>query len=682
MMNAHTQDSSSSESESGQAAALVALLLFFAFMALAALAIDGAMSYSVRRDLQNVADSATLAACRVIASNDTSGGAIETTAMNAAKNSIATHLGSWAEFAGSNPPTTNEGTGVGLLKGIEISTAEVRVALARRVPTVLTQFLGRADSIMVAQARCDSRAGGGLLPIAVPRYLVGEDTSVSPPNPPYTDFVAKKGAPIYPTDSVTVTWDGRYGPFEVPVPTSSWTASDGALADSNTGPEVLLVGSSADTNNGEASMRNLVLLDIRNIASGNALEYYNGADSQADAAKWMSQDWIRKHGYPGPIPEPGSQVAILDGASNDFTTHAVINDAQYRPGDAVATIVYDGFVWTRPDFMVTFNPQSASNTGVVMGYPSDVGSAVAYDLRIDKAGPASAGWYTTQNFNLKFVFNNGLPPQGQTHVTIDGVELTNSGPEYTYSVPNVSSAGWGGVVRIWNTEAITIGQYLTGINIIAESGLGQVHGPDPSASQYVQFGFWNGSNIAIDYTAYSNSGKLYVRQGGSYQVSLTADGVGASFPTTGSSKNKCKDVPVAASILSGGAPQAWASYFSSPANTIIDIDKTTEKTVNLALQVQPGALIGTGYVLRLKVGEGTQNCNGFDVPTHSVDIPLDVQPPAPNATPDKFVVVQGYAVFRVSRSDANDVWAYAISPLYEKYEDITYGLHGRLVPWN
>jgi hypothetical protein len=69
------------------------------------------------------------------------------------------------------------------------------------------------------------------------------------------------------------------------------------------------------------------------------------------------------------------------------------------------------------------------------------------------------------------------------------------------------------------------------------------------------------------------------------------------------------------------------------------------------------------------------------VPTHIVDIPLEVQLPAPNATPDKFVVIQGYAVFRISGHDANDVWAYAISPLYERYEDITYGLRPRLVPW-
>jgi hypothetical protein len=105
----------------------------------------------------------------------------------------------------------------------------------------------------------------------------------------------------------------------VPVPLSAYTTSDGALGDANTGPEVLLLGQSAETNNTASSMRDLVLLDVRNVASLNALEYYNGADSQADAAKDMSQEWIYQHGYPGPYPEIGSQVAILDNASNNFT---------------------------------------------------------------------------------------------------------------------------------------------------------------------------------------------------------------------------------------------------------------------------------------------------------------------------------------------------------------------------
>ena len=233
-------------SESGQAAALMALLLFLGFLAIASLAIDGAMTYLVRRDAQNVADSAALAACRAIAGNDTSAGDVTTTAMNAAKNSVTTHLGEFGPYVGTTPPNTNTGAGVGLVKGIEVSAQEVRVAVMRRIPTVLTQFVGRSDSYINAQARCDSRAGGGLLPIAVQRYDGGTGGTM-------LDYVARKNSPVYSQDSVTITIpypEARYSPdFKVPVPCGnpnatatgncaggqSWVASDGTLADSNTG---------------------------------------------------------------------------------------------------------------------------------------------------------------------------------------------------------------------------------------------------------------------------------------------------------------------------------------------------------------------------------------------------------------------------------------------------------------
>nr|MBP7690055.1 Tad domain-containing protein [Thermoflexales bacterium] len=147
-----SQVDTQNDRETGQAAALMAILLFMGFVLFASLAIDGAMTYLARRDLQNVADSAALAACRMIAQNDTT-----TTPLAAAQNAVTANLGSWAEFVGSNPPGTNLGTGGGLVKGVEIANPQVRVAVQRVVPTVLTQFFGRAPSPMMAQARCDVR---------------------------------------------------------------------------------------------------------------------------------------------------------------------------------------------------------------------------------------------------------------------------------------------------------------------------------------------------------------------------------------------------------------------------------------------------------------------------------------------------------------------------------------------
>jgi hypothetical protein len=637
--------------ETGQAAALMAILLFLVFVVFASLAIDGAMTYLARRDLQNVADSAALAACRVIAENDTS-----TTPLAAAENAVATNLGSWAGFVGSNPPATNAGAGAGLVKGIEIASPQVRVAIQRTVPTVLTQFVGRTPSPMLAQARCDVRAGGGLMPIAIQRYD-GE------PGGTMIDHVANKTAPVYPTDSVTVTWDGRYGPFQVPIPADPYVASDGVLADTNTGPEVVLVGQSADTNNNASSMRDLVLLDIRNVASQYALEYYNGADSQADAAKYMSQAWIYQHGYPGPFPQVGSQVAILDGASVAFAAGAM-DTAGYRPGDVIAAIVYDGYVWTRPDFSVALTPQSGN--GVSTGYPIDAGSAIVYTLNIAKAGPASAGWLTPLDFNVNFDFTND-PLPADTHIALNGVELI--GPSYATTINNVTAAGWTGTLSIWSTQAVTQVNYLSGLNVIAESSLGLSHG---TSSNY---GF--GANaISVDYTVRSNSGKLIMRQGDSNSANLITLGIGSSFP----GGQGCSNVPVQASVLLAGVPQVWGSFFTSPSSTNVDIKRDTDKAVNLGLNVNSSAFVNVGYTLRLSVGPMT--CKGAPLPIHTMDIPFEIKLPAPNATPDKFVVIQGYATFRISRVDANDVWGYAISQIFNSYEELTVGLRPRLVPWN
>lgn len=641
-------DKTNAHHESGQAAALVALLMFLGLIAFAALALDGAMTYLVRRDLQNVADAAALAACTDLTNNGTNSSALIT-----ATSVVAANLGSYEPFVGANPPSTNIGTGQGLVQGIEVSDPQVRVAVHRTVPTVLTQFLGRGDSIMVAQARCDLRAGGGLMPIAVQRYDGGTGGTM-------TDYIANKTAPIYPTDSAMVTISSppaRYPPsFQVPVPLAQYTASDGALADTNTGPEVLLLGQSAETNNNTSSMRDLVLLDIRNVGSQTALEYYNGADSQADAAKDMSQNWIYQHGYPGPYPEIGSQVAILDGASNNFTARAM-DTAGYRPGDVVATIVYDGYVWTVPDYKVTLTP--AANNGIATTLPVDSSTAVAYTINIVKDGPQD--WAGLLNFNLFLNFSNGPAPTG-TQITLNGNPVT---PDVGYTILNVPQAGWTGTLRIWNTDAITIGQYLTGLNLGAQSSLGLWRGSSSN------FGF--GAIATNDYSARTDSTHLDVRQGASNSVGLITFGVGTALPNSGQGCSAA----VHADILLNSAIQPWGTYFSSAQNSTVRIRRNQDKLVSLALNARSSAPTGD-YVVRVTVNSP---CNSLTIPAHSVDVPISIGIPAPTATPNRFVFIQGYAVFRISRVDANDVWGYAISPLYQSYNDIRIGLRPRLIPW-
>ena len=653
--------------ESGQAAAIVAMFFFFVFLAFAALGVDGSAIYLTRRDLQNVADASALAACRTLAD-----GGDATAALNAALNTVYTNLQSYDEVGG-NPPT-NVGSGVGLLKGIELSDPYVRVALQRPAPTVLTQFVGRTETIITAQARCNSHAGGGLLPIAVQRYD-GE------PGGTLIDHVAKKSAVtsnvFYSDTSSLVIWNGRYGPFPVPVPTPPWVASPGDVASLNTGPEVVLLGQGADTNNGEAEMRGLVLLDVRNVGSGNALEYYGGADGQADGQantdKVMSQGYISRHGYPGRWPEVGSQVGMLAGVSNNFAAGAM-RDAYYE-GDEVAVIVYDGNVWTTPDYSIELNPMPGNPDGIASVRPVDSSTAVSYIVNIAKAGPQA--WNTPLDFNLTFDFTHqplgSLPPGMQ--MTLDGTPFT---PGVSTSVTGVTDAGRDLTLRIWNTEPITtVPQYLSGLNLIADSSLGATRGASSN------FGF--GTIDTADYTARSNSGRLVVRQASNNNaLSLITHGFGSAFSTG------CT-VPVRVDILLNGSVGSWTSYFSSGQITSMQIEFGADKPLpnNFTLDALAGALItpaGFSHALRFTVPDVATTCNGQPVPERSVTVPLTILPPASDTT-KRFVIVQGYAVFRISRfepnpNNPNAVYGYAISPLYSSSDDIDFGLRARLVPWD
>jgi hypothetical protein len=405
------------------------------------------------------------------------------------------------------------------------------------------------------------------------------------------------------------------------------------------------------------------------------LEYYNGADSQANAAKDMSQNWIYQHGYPGPYPQTGSQVAILDGASNAFAAGAM-QTAGYRVGDAVAAVVYDGYVWTTPNYKVVITPPA--NNGIAASQPLNEGEALAYTVSIVNTSPASAHWYTPIDLTFSFDFTNKPVPLG-TSMTMDGNPVTGG----TYTVNGVTEAGWSGTLRIWTSELITPSLYLSGLNLFVDSslrargastnyGFGYGFTPDDD------FALRNGSGDSGNY-----SGKLVVRLNQGTQAVVTTFGAG-SFLDANPCRNKASNVPVHAELRLGGAPLAWGSYFSSDPDMDMDIEEGALKAVNFPLTPNPNAFLGS-YTLRITVGPGS--CGSGTPPPTSVqartmDIPLDILAAAPNATPDKFVYIQGYAVFRISCVDTNDVWGYAISSLYESYEDIRVGLRPRLVPWN
>ena len=657
MMKTHGQPPPMLRDESGQAALVVALFFFFVFLAFASLAVDGAAFYLTRRDLQSVTDAAALAACTVLSQPQGDGVDPVPIAYAEAENMIAANLGSWVEYAGSNPPTTNMGSGVDLLKGIEVSDPQVRVALQRDVPTVLTQFVGRTSTTVTAQARCDSRVAGGVMPIAVQRYDINT----------YLDYIARVGAPPYPSDSLTQTIPSppaRYPPsFDVPLPLDIYEATDG-----NPGPEVSLVGQASETNNTASSMSGFVMLDIRNIGSGNALEYYHGADGQANTMKDIGEMHIN-YGYQPPFPEVGSQVALLEGVSAAFAPQGMY-DAGYRVGDVIAAIIYDGYVWTTPDFKITLTPRPANPDGISAGYPDNSSTAVTYDVNIARDGAANAAWFNPLNFVLTLKFSEpfGSLPSGTNVVMTgpDGVPQTLTGPDHTFTIMGVQEAlGWDGTLSIYSTSAGSLitqtAQYLSGLNVLAESSSGSIRG---AASNY---GF--GASITPDYAVSTSGGELVARNSASATAYLTT--YGNALVTN----SQCRNLDATAELVSGGTPLPWNVYFSSNPTFKVTIKRNAFNTNSFSMSVLNSAPTGD-YLLRLNV-PAKAACG----PARSLEIPLTILPAASNATPDKFVFVQGYAAFRISYMDPNDVKGFAISPIYISPYEIQYGLRPRLVPW-
>ena len=174
--------------EKGQAIVVVAILLSFAFLALAALSIDGTIIYLRRRQLQNIADAAALAAAI-----DLSQLKSDAQAYQKAMDTIDANDGRIEWYSTSSTPdpagdlgaSTNVGAGLNLVQGIEITdSCEVRVALRwSDIGTYFAQFAGRALLEVGARAHAGCNRAGGLQPIAMKRFGDEFDTFLSPPGP-------------------------------------------------------------------------------------------------------------------------------------------------------------------------------------------------------------------------------------------------------------------------------------------------------------------------------------------------------------------------------------------------------------------------------------------------------------------------------------------------------------------
>lgn len=167
--------------------ALIAIVVFgFILFIFVGIAIDAGMLYLERRQLQNVADAACLAAATEISINGVST-ASPNPAVTAASNYVLTNMSASAAAAFDlNGRLTAAyvagpvGTGTGLSRGIEVSSSgEVRVAVNYPAYTYFLRLAKFSTYNVMARARCNPTNGGGVWPVAVVRFPAFESTGTA-----------------------------------------------------------------------------------------------------------------------------------------------------------------------------------------------------------------------------------------------------------------------------------------------------------------------------------------------------------------------------------------------------------------------------------------------------------------------------------------------------------------------
>jgi hypothetical protein len=352
--------------EQGQSIVILALFFLFAFLVFAALSVDGTMIYLRRRQLQNMADSAVLAAAEQLSKSKD-----EAVAYQKAMDSIEENKGRVEWYSTSDPPdppNTNVGSGLDLSMGIQITNAcDVRVALLwSDMGTYFTQFFGRETLQVGARAHASCSKVGGLQPIAVKRFGDERDWNINLTNvndaTVYCDECSTQQSLdeqglqnatdfLQPEDSDEIAqWPGFPDHTELMYDAPDPFAN---LAEGAPGREYFILGSGVTPNVGTTSYAGLVNLDIRNVSSSPL--YYNRVDAgtQSNVLKDLGEYYIRR-GYCCDIPSPGDQVAIYNGGSTAFAAQAFQDT--YRVGDVVAVIVYNGHVFSSPSLAMTGSP--------------------------------------------------------------------------------------------------------------------------------------------------------------------------------------------------------------------------------------------------------------------------------------------------------------------------------------
>ena len=653
-------------SEQGQSLVIIALLFAFAFLALAALAIDGTIINLRRRELQNAADAAALSAAVAL-----SHGKSDNEAYQAAQSNITQNDGTldWYSDNGvlqtSSDLSGNNGSGAGMTIGIEITGGcDVRVALQwQDIGTYFAQFIGRGTLQVGAKARAACNHSGGLQPIAVKRF--GDQFDWDESNGLNTNNVS-----VYCEDCDTtqsIVGQGKDNAYDFLMPEGSDQISEwpgfgtdpsliyqppspfADLKSGTPGREYFILGAGADPNVGTgAAYAGLINLDIRHL-SAPPREYYNGISAgQPNVYKDLAENYIRE-GYCCDIPSPGDEVAVLDGVNTSFAPTAFRET--YELGEIIAVIVYDGHVLKTPNLFITGDTPNSKSTYPISTTTSALANA-ALDYPIDLSADSGFASHTSglvmnveglNGFaNWSFsptsrpvlggtsnIFNKSLTLHLTPTVTTVGTTTHVITGTRMFYVSAIDTYGQGSE-RYW-VGVVTVGDDVNGVLYEKPSVTAQLETPfmnvvkgDPSSAQRLDLQVWGVSN----------------------NQTVTVNGT----------------LPTGFSLKRGNTNLPW-TVNTSPSGTSFNIKLAVDNTATAGRHTIPLTVSAPGME--------TLTFNLYVLVENTSSSAVD------------YVRILGYAALEITDyPGVNAVKGRIVSELLSDPSDLTYGLKPRLIPWN
>ena len=631
--------------EEGQALVVVALSMTV-LIGFAAVAVDVGRFMGEKRFLQNVADAAALGAARVLKE-----GGAATEAEATARAILAANAVHGPNGVTPPPPPLIPAYESGhwgepryLQEGILITGSEVRVAVRDAVPHTFGRILGFVEQNVSARARAGT--SGGLLPIAVRRYIYppGPNTNATTP---CADQRNRFMAFFATADTACLGSESDASLRAAPSEGAAFDPLDPGSDPSRHGPVVEILGQGAQPNN-SSDFRGFLALDIRNFSTTTSRAYYNGVTpgTNANTLKDIEAQWIAAGGYPGPAfpsvvtpPDPNDQVGVLTGNS----TGKAIDEMRrwFVPGDEVLVAVYPGSVMSIPDFAM------APPGTIALPTSGTVASAGSFKVSRNQAFSGTVELSTLPDL---------LDP---ANPMVTGV-LAPTAP-ITYSPnPVTPSLGNGATVTMGN---VTVTGGTPGIYALWVQG----HSGSPYLTTKQEPFAVRIGTVDRDFSMNADANEKSVSSAGQ-SVSFTLELQNSPSRNTsfGGAVTLTVDGPLPAGT--GGV-----SFSSSSVTPTRDGRTTT-------LTIATGTLPQGAYRFVVRA----TGMNGDATPRKVTRLlPLTVHVAPAGGGNAEYVDIAGFAVMRLASLDANTVTAYAITPVIADQNDarLRRGQRARLLPW-